>query len=57
MTDGNVLKGLERRDALGVRQALQPDPAAMAVPRVKYPELLIAAANISPLHSVNNPPT
>ena len=57
MPDGNVLKGIESRDALSVRQAFQLDPATMAVPRVKYPELLIAAANMSPLHPVNNPPT
>jgi hypothetical protein len=57
MPDGKVLRGADTCAALRVRQPLQLDPAAMAVPMAKYHELLQAAAKIGPLHPATNPPT
>lgn len=56
MSDGKVLKGLEACAAMRTRQALQLDPAAMAVPMDKYYELLAAAAKFSPVYPASNPP-
>lgn len=57
LADGKVLRGAETCVPLRARQALQLDPAAMAVPMEKYYDLLAAAAKISPIHPATNPPT
>ncbi len=57
LADGKVLRGTETCMPLRARQALQLDPAAMAVPMEKYYDLLAAAAKISPIHPATNPPT
>ncbi len=57
MPDGKVMRGAETCAALRTRQPLQLDPAAMAVPMVKYYELREAAAKFSPVYPATNPPT
>jgi hypothetical protein len=57
MADGKVLRGAEACQALRTRQALQLDPAAMAVPMDKYHELLNAARAKGPTFPATNPPT
>lgn len=57
MADGKVLRGPESCQALRTRQPLQLDPAAMAVPMVKYQELLAAAKAKGDTYPATNPPT
>ncbi len=57
LADGKVLRGSETCQPLRVRQPLELDPAAMAVPMEKYYDLLEKAKKISPLHPSTNPPT
>ena len=57
LADGKVLKGVEACGALRVRQPLQLDPAAMAVPMGQYHEMLEAAAKRSPTFPATTPPT
>ncbi|MDE2368803.1 MAG: hypothetical protein KGN16_07505 [Burkholderiales bacterium] len=57
LADGQVLRGAQSCTALRVRQPLQLDPAAMAVPMGKYHELLEAAAKKSPTFPATVPPT
>jgi hypothetical protein len=57
LADGTVLRGAASCQALRTRQALQLDPAAMAVPMEKYRELLAEAAKKSPVFPATNPPT
>lgn len=57
LADGKVLKGAAACKALRTRQPLKLDPAAMAVPMVKYREILEAAAKVSPTHPATAPST
>ncbi|MDR3453897.1 MAG: hypothetical protein P4L96_14070 [Rhodoferax sp.] len=55
--DGKVLRGVEACGALRVRQPLQLDPAAMAVPMGQYHKMLEAAAKKSSTFPATAPPT